>query len=709
MTKTTLLRATAALIALAPIAHAGSAMARPLTEQDLATLSRVAGPATSPDGRWVVYQQTDTVAESYARTTGLWIRSADGSGDVPVRIADMPDANETSPAWSTDGSRLYFISDKSGKDQLWLVDVGTIVNGRTATFAPGTPVQASNTLADVAGFALAPNGTSTVMWGDIAHGCAQFGCEGNGDTSAQGPGSGRVYDQLMARHWDSWETPGVYSRAFSFGLGADGRINGAPVAIGGELTGDTPSKPFGGGEEIAWSSDSRTVYFTLRIADANEARSTNLDIYAAPANGGPATNLTASNAATDTLPAPSPDGRWLAYAAMARAGYEADRQVVMLRDLRTGAVRALTQGWDRSVDGISWARDGRSLIITAGDTLQHRIFRVDVRNGTVTPLTGDGSVSTIIPQRDGSVVYAMNSIVAPTDLYRLNADGSRVQLTTVNAARLADVDAVHYERFSFAGANGDTVWGQILTPTGATPNMPTVLLVHGGPQGSFGNGWSTRWNPAVFASGGFAVVTIDFHGSTGYGQAFTDSINRNWGGWPLEDLRLGMAAADGVNASINPANACAAGGSYGGYMMNWIAGQWPDGFRCLVTHAGVFDLRAMAFETEELWFDEWENGGPWWSRPDPERWNPVNYVSSWRTPTLVIHGERDYRIPYSQSLAAFTALQRQGIESRLLVYPDENHWILKGRNSVQWYREVFGWMRAHTTPDRSLDIMAVPE
>jgi dipeptidyl aminopeptidase/acylaminoacyl peptidase len=238
-----------------------------------------------------------------------------------------------------------------------------------------------------------------------------------------------------------------------------------------------------------------------------------------------------------------------------------------------------------------------------------------------------------------------------------------------------------------------------LYPQGAPAGpMPTLLLVHGGPQSSFGNSWSTRWNPMLFSSPGYAVVTIDFHGSTGYGQAFTDSINRDWGGKPLEDLRLGMAAAAASNPRVNPANACAAGGSYGGYMMNWIAGNWPDGFKCLITHAGVFDLRAMAFETEEQWFDEWDHGGPWWARDNAERWNPVNHVTQWRTPTLVIHGERDFRIPYSQSLAVFSALQRQNIPSQLLVYPDENHWILKRKNSIQWYDSVFSWMRRWIGP-----------
>ncbi|MEQ1725777.1 MAG: S9 family peptidase [Sphingopyxis sp.] len=701
MKHTALLCAAAALIALTA---AASAQARPMTADDLATMARVAEPVASPDGRWVVYQQSDTDAASYARTTGLWLVGT-APASQPVRIADIEGANESTPAFSADGRRLYFLSGQSGKDQLWFVDVAA--DGRA-----GTPVQASDTVAEVAGYRLSPAGNAVLLWGDIADGCPQFGCEGNADTSSQGPGSGRTYDHELTRHWDTWETPGVHSRAFTFGLGANGRVSGAPVAIGAELVGDTPSKPFGGSDELAFSADGRTVYFTLRIADANEARSTNLDIYAAPANGGPATNLTAANAATDTLPAPSPDGRWLAYAAMARAGYEADRQVVMLRDVRSAAVRALTQGWDRSVDSIAWSADSRSLIVTAQDTLQHPAFRVDVRSGAVTPLTSEGSVSSVTALRDGSLVYAHNSVTHPTEVMLRFADGRSRALSHANDARMAELDAVVAERFSFAGANGERVWGQILTPpTAAThvinatthaitrPPLPTILLVHGGPQSSFGNGWSTRWNPMLFASAGFAVVTIDFHGSTGYGQAFTDSINRNWGGSPLEDLRLGMAAAASVNSAVNPTNACAAGGSYGGYMMNWIAGQWSDGFKCLVTHAGIFDMRAMAFETEEIWFDEWDNGGPWWRREQAERWNPVNHVANWRTPSLIIHGERDYRIPYSQSLAAFHALQRQGVPSRLLVYPDENHWILKGRNSVQWYREVLGWITRWTAAD----------
>jgi dipeptidyl aminopeptidase/acylaminoacyl peptidase len=368
---------------------------------------------------------------------------------------------------------------------------------------------------------------------------------------------------------------------------------------------------------------------------------------------------------------------------------------VMLRDLAAGTVRALTQDWDRSVTAIAWAPDSKSLIVTAQDLLEHPAFRVDIKTGQVTRITERGNISEVTPLAKGGMIHALNSIAAPTDIVLRDAKGQARNLSNANAARLPALAPVHYEQFSFAGANGDTVRGQILYPIGATAKLPTLLLVHGGPHSSFFNSWSTRWNPRVLVNGQFAVVTIDFHGSSGQGQAFSDSINRDWGGKPLEDLKLGMAAAAKVAAPVDPANACALGGSYGGYMMNWIAGNWPDGFKCLVNHAGIFDLRAMAYTTEELWFDEWESGGPWYSRPDAEKWNPVNHVTKWQTPTLFIHGEKDFRVPYTQSLAGWTAAQRLGVPAELLMFPDENHWILKGKNNVHWHAAVFDFVGRH--------------
>ncbi len=666
------------------------ALARPMTEVDLATLNRVAAPTASPDGRWIAYQMTETAQGSYKRSTGLWLVDRHAKNAAPVRVADVPEKNESAPAFHPDGS-LYFLSNASGKSQVWRVDpkVG------------GGAAQVTDTKADVSGFKISPDGTKLLAWGDIARECTDFGCDAQDKGELPGPGTGRHYknDVGFVRHWDSWETPGTYSRPFVFNLDA-GKAT-TPRAVDAGLTGDSPSKPFGGGEELAWGADSRTVFFTLRKADKDEPRSTNLDIYSWLVDSRMMpVNLTADNQATDTLPTPSPDGKWLAYAAMARPGYEADRQVLMLRNLASGETKKLTEAWDRSVGSIAWAPDGKALYVTAQDVLDHPVFRVDVNSGKVEKLKAtteqwEGNINDVTPLPGGALLYSRNSVAVPTDLWTRDAKGKVTRLTDVNRAQLADIDPVKVDRLKFAGANGATVWGQIVKPANSSGKLPVAFLVHGGPQGSFGNSWSTRWNPRLFSAPGYAAVSIDFHGSTGYGQAFTDSINRDWGGKPLEDLKLGLAAAGKQDAAIDTANACALGGSYGGYMMNWIAGNWPDGFKCLVNHAGVFDLRAMAFETEETWFDEWDHGGPWWERTDAEKWNPVNHVTKWKTPMLVIHGEKDFRIPYSQSLAAFHALQRQGIEGELLMFPDENHWVLKGQNSVQWYQTVFGWLGRH--------------
>jgi dipeptidyl aminopeptidase/acylaminoacyl peptidase len=676
-------------IALAA-AISSPALARPMTEVDLATLKRVAAPTASPDGRWVVFQMTDTEAETYKRSTGLWLIDRNAKDAKPVAVADAPGKNETAPAFDKDGN-LFFLSNASGGSQVWRIDL--------KANTPATQVTSAK--AEVSGFKISPDSSKLLVWGDVPRECTSFGCDAKDKGALTGPGSGRLYKDGagLVRHWDAWETPGTYSRPFVFNL-QDGKATAdRPVDAG--LTGDSPSKPFGDGSELAWGPDSRTVYFTLRKADKDEPTSTNLDIYSWLVDSRMMpTNLTQDNLATDTLPAPSADGKWLAYAAMARPGYEADRQVLMLRNLESGETKKLTDAWDRSVGSIAWAADGKSLYVTAQDTLEHPVFRVDVATGKVAKLkasvdTFDGNIGNVTPLAGGALLYTRDTALAPTDVYVRDAKGKVKQLTAVNAAKLAEFDAVELDRLQFAGANGDKVWGMILKPVSPVQKLPVAFIVHGGPQGSFGNSWSTRWNPRLFAQQGYGVVTVDFHGSTGYGQAFTDAINKDWGGKPLEDLKLGLAAAGKQDAQLDLGNACALGASYGGYMMNWIAGQWTDGFKCLVQHDGVFDLRAMAFETEELWFDEWEHGGPWWERTDPEKWNPVNHVAKWKTPMLVITSEKDFRIPYSQGLASFTALQRRGIESQLLVFPDENHWVLKGANSVQWHQTVFNWLGSH--------------
>ena len=659
------------------------AMARPMTETDLVMMKRLSAVAASPDGNMIAYQLRETDLAANKGRTDLYILKLGTAGAQPTMFASTPDKNERDPAFAPDGKSIYYISNQSGSDQIWRYDI-----------ASATAVQLSNFKADVSGFKISPNGQTFAVWGDIAHDCMEFGCDTDGDTSKPGPGTGRAYDQLMVRHWDQWETPGNYSRVFTVALGADGKIGSSAKAMTGTLVGDAPTKPFGGADEISWSADSNAIMFTLRLANGDEAKSTNLDIYRSELSKASPVNLTANNAGMDTAAAASPDGKWLAWTSMARASYEADRLVVKLMDLKNGKVLALTDSWDRSVGSLAWAADSKSLLVTAQDVLETPLFRVDLK-GKVTRLTERGSIAEAVPLKNGGVVYAINNIAGPSDLVHMDAKGKTTRLTNVNADYFATVDLVNYQQFSFAGANGDQVYGQIVKPRGTAGKLPVLLLVHGGPQGTFNNSWSYRWNPAVMAAQGYAVVSIDFHGSTGYGQKFTDSINKNWGGWPLEDLQKGMDAVGKIDKQLDTVNACALGGSYGGYMMNWISGNWSDRFKCLVNHAGIFDLRAMAYETEELWFDQWDNGGPWTTRSDAEKWNPVNHVTKWKTPTLVIHGEKDYRIPYSQSLAAFTALQQQSVESKLLVFPDENHWVQKPKNSIQWHRTVFDWVGKH--------------
>ena len=651
------------------------ALARPFTASDMVGLDRISAPAVSPDGKWLAYQLRTTDLVGNRGRTDLYLLELDKAAAQPRLIASSPDHNESAPAFSPDGASFYYLSNASGDDQLWRVPA-----------AGGDATQVTKAPGGISGFLLSPGGDKVALWAD-----RPVGAKTLDDAKSAAPpsaGTGRVYDQLFVRHWDSW-ADGQRSQIFVMPLGG-----GKAVSVMGQLVGDSPSKPFGGAEEIAWSRDGRTLFFALREAGRIEALSTNLDIFSVAADGSAApVNLTDANDATDTLPAVSPDGQWLAYAAMKRPGYESDRLVLMLRNIATGQVRALTEGWDRSVGSIAWAADGKSLLVTADDVLDHPVFRVDAASGKVTRLTQAGHVASVTPLPAGGFVYALDSIQAPADFWKMPAKGKAVRLSSVNRDKLAGVDDVSVQRFSFRGANGDTVWGQIVKPKGASGKLPVAYLVHGGPQGSFNDSWSYRWNPKAFAAHGYAAVTVDFHGSTGYGQAFTDSINKDWGGKPLEDLKLGLAAAAAQDAQVDAGNACALGASYGGYMMNWIAGQWPDGFKCLVQHDGVFDARAMAYETEELWFDEWEHGGPYYEKLDEfEKWNPVHHVTKWKTPMLVVTGEKDFRIPYTQGLAAFTALQRRGVPSKLLVFPDENHWVLKPRNSLQWYDEALGWL-----------------
>jgi dipeptidyl aminopeptidase/acylaminoacyl peptidase len=656
---------------------------RPLTPADLNMLARLSDPQVSPDGRYVVYVQRETDLDANRGRTDLWLLDLKNEKLKPRRLTQHS-SNDAHPRWQTDGSSVYFLSSRTGSQQIWRLPL-----------SGGEAVQITDYPLDVNTFRLSSNGERIALSMEVYPDCADPKCSRERiDAEAKKKQSGRVYDGLFIRHWDTWNA-GTRSNLFVAPVNSDGRA-GPPVNVSRALNADVPSKPNGGDEEFTFSPDGTHVVFSARVAGREEAWSTNFDLYEASSDGGTAPrNLTANNPAWDTQPVYLGNGD-LAWLAMTRPGFEADR--FRIRVMHNGAVREVAPNWDRTVQHLGVALDGRTLLATASDLGQTPLFSVDVASGRATPISGKGNVGDFAPAKQGAVVL-WHDLATPPDLYLLGGKGERRRLTSANSEILAARTLGTFEQFSFPGWNDETVYGYVVNPPGFAKDRkyPIAFIVHGGPQVSFQNHWNWRWNAQVFAARGYATVFIDFHGSPGYGQAFTDSISQHWGDRPFEDLKKGFVAALQKFPWLDGTRACSLGASYGGFMQNWIAGNWPDGFRCIVNHDGIFDTRSMYYSTEELWFTEWENGGPYYQAPEiHERFNPANHVKQWRTPMLVIHGEQDFRVPDTQGIATFTALQRLGIESRLLYFPDENHWVLKPNNSIQWYGTVLDWLDAHT-------------
>lgn len=656
-----------------------------LRAEDLVRLRRANSPMLSPDGRRVAFTLRETdVAENRSRTD-IYVLDLTGAHTL-ARLTRAPQSSRD-PRWAANGQALYFLSSRSGSSQVWRLD-----------FGGGEAAQITDLPVDVDSFELSPTGNRLAVTMAVFRDCPDLACTRQRlDATAKQKSQPRLYDSLFVRHWDNWGD-GRRSVLYTLPLDSGGQVSGTPVSISGSLDGDVPGKPFGDETDYTFSPDGRALVYSIRVAGSAEAWSTNFDLYQTPSAGGIPVNLTSDNAAWDAEPRFSPDGRTLAYKAMERPGFEADRFHLVLRDMATGARRVLAADWDRSVAAFRWSSDGSALIVQAGDTGQEPLFRIDAKRGGVQKLTGPGTVESFDTRGD-LLVYSQSDLGAPADLYASAVKGGAAQrLTRVNYDALGDVRFGEAEQFTFAGAGGETVHGYVVKPWNAVAGgkYPVAFIIHGGPQSSYANVWSYRWNPQVYAGAGYAVVFIDFHGSTGYGQAFTDSISRDWGGKPLEDLQKGLAAAQSRYPWLDGSRVCALGASYGGYMINWIAGNWSDRFRCLVNHDGIFDSRAMYYSTEELWFEEWEHGGPYYAAPELyEKFTPSRFVTNWKTPMLVIHGELDYRVPLEQGLSTFTALQRRGVESKLLVFPDEDHWVLKPANSLTWHREVLGWLDAH--------------
>ncbi len=658
--------------------------AEPFTAEHLVMIDRIGAPAVSPDGNWVVYPVRETDLDADKGRYDLWISPVAGG---EARRLTTHESNDSSPAWSPDGEHVLFLSNRGDATQVWRISP----DGGDAEAVTDLPLSVST-------FRMATAGNTLVVSLSVYLDCEDLACTvERTHASKDSKVSASSYDQIFMRHWDYWMDD-TRSQLFSIPLDNEGLADGAPTRVT-LLDADVPSRVWGGNEEYALSPDGETLFFAARLRNAEEPTSTNFDIYSVSlSDPGTPTNLTDDNEAWDTAPIVSPDGRFMAYKAMSRAGFEADQYQVMLHDLQSNRRVVLTENWDRSPSSIAFAPDSQSILMPAQDVGHRTLWQVSITGDEPVKLVDGGTVGGFDASAD-HIVYAMSSLTSPSELYRYDTDTGEIEkLTDVASRTLSGVDMGHYEQFSFEGAEGTTVYGFVVKPVGYEPGetYPIAFLIHGGPQGSFANNFHYRWNPQTYAGQGFAAVMIDFHGSTGYGQAFTDSISGDWGGKPLEDLKLGMAAALKQFDFLDGDRACALGASYGGYMINWIASQWADGFRCLVNHDGVFDNRSMYYTTEELWFPEWEHGGPYFQNPEGfEKHNPALYVDQWQTPMLVIHGELDYRVPVTQGIAAFTALQRQGIESRFLYFPDENHWVLRPHNSMHWHEQVNAWLHQY--------------
>ncbi len=653
----------------------------PFSIHDMLAMERVSDPRVSPDGSMVVFTLRSTDLKANRGRTDLHLAALDGSWTR--RLTTHP-ASDSQARWLADGKTLCFLSSRSGSSQIWRISI-----------EGGEAEQVTDLPLDVANLGLSGDGSLAVFSLRVYPGQNPEQSAGRLKKAEESPATGRLFDRLFIRHWDEWED-GTRNHLFSYRF-SDGRL----VDLMGAMDADCPSRPFGGSEEYAIAPDGKSVVFTAKDVGREEAWSTNWDLHVAPADGSSAPRKLTTNPAWDTQPLFSPDGGTLAYLAMSRAGYESDRFEIVLRAWTEGTERTITlragdaPRGDRSPGAISWSGDGKRLLATANHLGQRALFAVDVETGKSRILVGQGTALAPQPAGEGRVLYGQNSLLGPTELYTVSGDGEGTRrVTRVNDERLARARLGEPEQFTFEGAAGDTVWGYVVRPVDFDPakKYPVAFLIHGGPQGSFGNDFHYRWNPQAYAGAGYAAVMIDFHGSTGYGQAFTDSINDDWGGKPYEDLMLGLDHALAKYPFLDGDRVGALGASFGGFMVNWVAGN-TSRFSCLVNHDGNLDERLAYYDTEELWFPERDHMGTPWDNPQGyEKHNPVNHVKNWKTPMLVIHGALDYRVVDTQGISTFTALQRLGIPSRLLYFPDESHWVLKPANSTQWHETVIEWL-----------------
>jgi dipeptidyl aminopeptidase/acylaminoacyl peptidase len=645
---------------------------------DMIGMHRVAEPQISSDGKWVAYTVTTPDMDANRGASNIWIVPTAGGAEMQLTRS----GHDSSPVWSPDGKTLAFLSSRSGNSQLYLLSM----EGGEAH-----PLTKLSTGADIVKWS--PDGKVLAFASSVYPDCKDDDCNSKRDAEKEkNKVKAHVAERLLYRHWTHWNEG---KRSHLFVIPADGSTAPRDVTLGADY--DIPPDERGGPGDINFSPDSKELCFTA-VTDRMEAISTNADLFIVPVAGGEAKRITTQQG-FDGNPVYSPDGRFIAYHAQLAPGYEADRWRVMLYDRQSGKRENLTEGFDRSADELAWSADSKTIFFTAENETQKPIYAMAVRAGAEPKkIIADTFNTAISFSADGkTLAFERMSLTKPAEVFVAAGDGSNVrQLSHQNDSILAALEMNPSETFWFEGAEGTKVQAMLIRPPkfDATKKYPLLVLLHGGPQTMWSNAWGYRWNPQVFSAAGYVTLMINRRGSTGYGQKFTDEITNDWGGKAYVDVMNGVDFTLKEYSFVDGMRMAAAGGSYGGYMADWIATH-NGRFKAIVSHASVYDKVAM-YATEELWFEEHDMQGTPWTNPESYRkWAPVTYageLGKYKTPTLVIAGERDFRVPYTQSLEFFNALQRQGVPSKLLVFPDEGHWVLKPQNSQFWYKIFLDWL-----------------
>lgn len=651
---------------------------RPITFEDLTKIERTSDPQVSPDGKWIAYVETSVDLAANKSTGNIWLVPAEG-GD-PRQLTRQ--GSNSRPRWSPDGRSLAFISTRSGDSQVWILPLDG-----------GEARQLTSISTGADGVTWAAKGEHLLFTSSVYPDCADDGCNRKRlEEAEKSKVKARLIHELLFRHWDEWRD-GKYTHLFVVSANGGAPRDLTPGAF------DSPTFFLGAPDGYAISPDGSEVCFTSNRT-GHPAWTTNNDLYLVSAAGGEPKDITQDNPGSDASPQYSPDGRYIAYTSQARNGYESDLFRLRVYDRQTGRSSDLTSGFDQWVGGFTWAPDSDTLYFTAPERGEQPVFKTSVNNPKVERVMGAFNDEIQVTGDGKSLVFTRTSLTQPSEVYRASVSGTgATRITHANDRLISELEMNPGEFVDTRGAGGAPVQNLVVKPPNFDPNRnyPGLMLIHGGPQGAWDDAWGYRWNAQMFAAHGYVVIMTNFHGSTGYGQKFVESISGDWGGAPYQDL---MAAADYLESLsyVDKTRLGAAGASFGGFMIDWIATH-TSRFKALVSHDGPFDQRSMYGETEELWFPEWEFKGVPWEKPQLyEKWSPSYFAQRIQTPMLIVEGARDFRVPDGQAFQIFTSLQRRGIPSELLYFPDEGHWVSKPQNSQLWYKTVLGWLDRYLTP-----------